>query len=264
MAGTTRTRRTVLAALATALAGTALATGAPAASAADPQRVRIVTANVNFGADPDLVMERFAKYSQRADVVLVQEAKNVDFARALRGDDRWVVRQDTTSDAKQGSAVIVRRSIVAAASDIGPLRLTLGTPDVGGACGILARYVAHVRVELKNGGVIRPASLHLPPPRCQTGADGPYERMVRNVKQLSDSHPKRLVLGGDWNKVVRSDPNDLSARTGGRIVPRAPEGSIDGFYKPKGLGMAQPASTVGFASKGHQATQMIVLVPPTF
>ncbi|WP_407676019.1 endonuclease/exonuclease/phosphatase family protein [Phycicoccus flavus] len=246
-----------------AAAAGAVAASAPAASAVDTQRVRVVTANVNFALDGATVRQRFENYSQRADIVLVQEAKNVNFHTLL--GDRWIVRQDVSDgrgSAKAGSAVIVRRSIVPSRSAVGPVQLRLGT--TAGDCRTQARYIAHVTVRLNNGGVIRPASAHLPPGSCQTGGGSAYDEMITSLKNMSDLYPGRLVIGGDWNKVVRSDPNDLSRRTGGRIVPRALPEDIDGFYKPARLAQDGSVREVGFASKGHDAVQMVLLVPSTY
>lgn len=247
---------------AAALAGGALASMAPAASAADPQRVRIVTANVDFNADKGVIMDRFRAYSEKADVVLLQEAKYIDMKWQLRDDPDWIVRQDLGSDATQGSAVIVRRSIVDRASDVGELHLRLGTDS--NECDTLPRYIAHVSITLKNGGVIRPASVHLPPQRCQTGPGSDYDEMIDSIAAMSANHPSRLIVGGDWNKPVESDPNGLSGRTDGRLVPRGLGNEIDGFYKPKALTMPWGVTDAGTASNGHRAVKMTVDVPSTY
>lgn len=258
-----RTRRSILGIItATALAGGALAAAAPSASAADPQRVRIVTANVDFNADKDVVMDRFRVYSENADVVLLQEAKYIDMHWRLRNDGQWIVRQDLSSDAKQGSAVIVRRSIVDKASDVGALDLRLGTDS--DECDTLPRYIAHVSIALKNGGVIRPASAHLPPPRCQTGPGSDYDEMIDSIAAMSANHPSRLIVGGDWNKPVNSDPNGLKAKTDGRLVPRGLGDGIDGFYKPQALTMPWGVTDAGLASAGHRAIKMTVDVPSNY
>jgi endonuclease/exonuclease/phosphatase family metal-dependent hydrolase len=272
MGRTTRTRRTVLASLAAAaMAGASLVAAAPTASAAGEQQVRVVTANVNFALDGATVKARFDNYAARADIVLLQEAKALNLHALFADDPDWIVRQyrpqagDTTAEveSKRGSAVLVRRTAVQSVDAV-ELRYGTDRSDGGAECDIMPRYVAHVRIVLANGAVLRAASAHLPPPRCQSGTNGPYERMIQSIKGLSDTYPDRLLIGGDWNKVVKSDPNELSVRTGGRIVPRAPEGSIDGFYKPRDLPQVGSADTVGFASDGHLATRIIVSVPSTF
>ncbi|MGL4339280.1 MAG: endonuclease/exonuclease/phosphatase family protein [Rhodoglobus sp.] len=230
------------------------------ANAATSHDVRIVTANVDFGVSDSTVKERFRDYSRHADIVLIQEAKNVNLHRLLDSDN-WIVRQRVGSgNEQQGSAVVVRRSLVEHRSDVSDLDLTLGTN--GNECRIMARYIATATVKLAQGGLLRVASVHLPPRNdCQTGPGSDYDEMIKSIARLSDRFPHRLVIGGDWNKIVRSDPNELSRQADNRIVPRGPEGSIDGFYIPRDFKQIGAARTVGFASKGHRATQVILEVP---
>ncbi len=269
----TRRTRTRRAALGLAVAGSvAAAIGVPAsaASAAEPQRVRVISANINYALKAGTVGDRFAAYSRFADIVLFQEAKNVNLKTEAEIDRTdWVVLQETTTPRgsdRWGSAIAIRKDILGAPVDMSDLRLTLGTTNDGGGagCSLQTRWIAHVPLTLKNGGQLRPASLHLPPGDCQSGVNGPYERMITSAVQLSNAHPNRLLLGGDFNKAVRSDPNNLGARTGGRIVPRALPGDIDGFYKPKDLPQDGDVREVGFASDGHHAVQLVVTVPSTF
>lgn len=275
--GTTGSRRarTRRAALGLSLAGAIAALGvqpsAVAAAPAEPQRVRVVSANINFALDATTVGQRFDNYSRFADIVLFQEAKEVNL-KTEAGIDRteWIVLQETGREPRGsdrwGSAIAIRSDILRAPVGMSDFRLTLGTTNDGGGagCSLQTRWIAHVPLTLKNGAELRPASLHLPPPVCQSGTDGPYERMIASAVQLSNAHPNRLLLGGDFNKVVRSDPNNLGARADGRIVPRALPDDIDGFYKPKDLPQDGDVREVGFASKGHDAVQLVVNVPSTF
>lgn len=203
---------------------------APATSyaAAPAQQVRVVTANINFGLSPKTVRKDLARIRSNADVILVQEARDVRL-RKLVPRDGWAVKQRTSSPAKRGSAVLVRRSI---ATSIGSLSLVRGVgaspcEDIDGdgrPDGIGTRYIARVNIGLVNGRTLKVASLHMPPKRCWGSV---YDRMADNVVRMVKNTRGKLVLGADWNKIVRNDPNDINGRTGLKI--RAPRG-LDGFY----------------------------------
>lgn len=243
---------------ATATAATA---SAGTAALAESQRVRVVTVNVDFGAPASTVRDDFARYSRFADIVMLQEARDVRLADLI-DTSTWIVRQDTSSESTRGSALAIRRSAVRATDAVTNFRLVKGTD--GGPCpdgGIQTRWIAVADVHLANGATLVAASLHMPPPRCATGPGSLYAVMADNVVALSNRHPSRLLIGGDWNKVVNDDPNDISARADGRIVPRGI--GIDGFYKPRGLAN-EPLTTLGDIYGHHEPVQMAVSVPASF
>ncbi|ATB33466.1 endonuclease/exonuclease/phosphatase family protein [Melittangium boletus] len=200
---------------------------APKVAAMANEQLRVVTANLAFRG-PDAVRNDWNTIGPEADIVFVQEAKNVRL-RDILGDG-WAVRQDTSSEDRQGSAVVIRKSAV---KSIGELQLVKGVD--ANDCdspqgGIMTRWIAQVDVQLNNNRWIRTASLHLPPARCQTGLGSPYAVMADNVVAFAKRSGRILVLGADWNKVVDDDPNDIGARTG--LKPRGPDTGtrIDGFY----------------------------------
>ncbi len=219
------------------------------------ERLRVVTANLAFRG-PDAVRQDWSTIGPDADIVFVQEAKNVRL-RDILGDG-WAVRQDTSSEDRQGSAVVIRKSAV---RDIGDLQLVKGTEASG--CpdgGIMTRWIAQVDVQLNNNRWVRTASLHMPPPRCQTGPGSPYAVMADNVVAFAKRSGRILVLGADWNKVVDEDPNDIGARTG--LLPRGPDSGhrIDGFYVSPAIttsGLQQLPQT----GSDHRPVQMTVVVP---
>lgn len=230
---------------------------APAPLAAANEWLRVVTANLAFRG-PDAVRNDWATFGPEADIVFVQEAKNVRL-RDILGSG-WIVRQDTSSEDRQGSAVVIRQSAVKA---VGELVLVKGvdandcnSPEGG----IMTRWIAQVDVQLGNGRWIRAASLHLPPARCQNGLGSPYAVMADNVVAFAKRSGRMLVLGADWNKVVDDDPNEIGARTG--LKPRGPDtgGRIDGFY------VAPEISTNDLhhlprTGSDHQPVQMSIGVP---
>jgi hypothetical protein len=245
---------TLLAASGMALASVSRpATEAAAASAT----LRVVTANLAFRG-PDAVRKDWDTIGPEADIVFVQEAKNVRL-RDILGDG-WAVRQDTSSEDKQGSAVVVRKSM---AKSVGDLVLVKGTD--ASSCGapgegIMTRWIARVDVQLNNDRWIRASALHMPPPRCQNGPGSPYAVMADNVVAFVKRGGPLPILGADWNKVVDDDPNEIGARTG--MKPRGPDSGlrIDGFY----IASAMSSANLRFlpqTGSDHRPVAMNVQVP---
>ncbi len=233
---------------------------APAAATPSKQEVRVITANVDFVLSPATVRSDIAQFAGRADVILIQEAKNV-VLRNLVDTSIWNVKQDTSSSDRAGSAILVRRSQVTSVDDF-HLVLGVNSSSCPGG-GIETRWMAVATLNLNNGGRLVVAALHMPPARCQTGIGSSYDRMSDNVVQLSRDHPDRLVMGADWNKVVLSDPNNIVARCSGRLVVRAPQGSIDGFMIPANLN-SDSAQSLASTHSDHRPVLVTLTVPATF
>lgn len=253
--------RTALGVTAVAVAALTATVSVAPAQAAEAQRVRFMTVNVDFALTPAQVKADFGRYAPHADVVMFQEARDVNLHNLI-DTDTWIVRQDTTSEDTRGSALAIRRSAVRASDAVQNFRLVKGTD--GGPCpdgGIQTRWIAVADVHFRNGATVVAASLHLPPDRCATGPGSLYAVMADNVVALSNAHPNRLLLGGDWNKTVNEDPNNISGRTGGRIVPRGL--GIDGFYKPAAL-TNEPLWRGPDIQSPHDPIQMAVSLPATF
>ncbi|GHG80976.1 endonuclease/exonuclease/phosphatase family protein [Comamonas sp. JC664] len=219
-------------------------------------QLRVVTANLDFHR-AEAARRDWNTIGPEADIVFLQEVKYVRM-RDILGDG-WAVRQDTSSEDRQGSAVIIRKSAVKA---IGELQLVKGVdaspcPDGG----IMTRWIARVDVQLHNNRWIRVASLHMPPPRCQTGLGSPYARMADSVVAFANRSDRLLVLGGDWNKVVDSDPNDIGARTG--LKPRGPDSGlrIDGFYVSPAIGTQGLQFLPRTGDNSHRPVKMNITVP---
>lgn len=166
---TTTSARTGTALSVVAVAAGALTTAmsvAPA-QAAEAQRVRFMTVNVDFAATAAEVKADFGKYAPCADVVMFQEARDVNLHNLI-DTDTWIVRQDTSSESTRGSALAIRRSAVRAADPVMNFRLVKGT--VGGSCpdgGIQTRWIAVADVHFRNGATVVAAALHMPPERAQ-------------------------------------------------------------------------------------------------
>ena len=242
-------------------------TAAPAHAA--PQDVRVLTVNVDFGNSAAKVKQDFRRYAPKADIILMQEAKKVTLRRLL--GNQWVVRQRTSDPGRRNSAIVVRRSILRDQDGVTGFALTKGTEGGQDACQMETRWIAHAVVHLANGGAVRVASLHLPKKACDQTNPAFYSEMATQVVELSDRYPRRLLLGGDWNKVVRSDPRDISGRSNERIVPRAPRGDIDGFYLRARLPqvgraqqLARPNTHPRNHPDGHRPVRVVVSVPASW
>lgn len=250
-----RTARWVGTALATVLLATFGVIQQASAVTTTAQSLRVVTFNTDFrgaayfGTAWDVIRPE-------ADVVFVQEAKNVVLNDVV--GPYFVVRQDTSADARQNSAVIIRKSVV---SQVGSLELVLGVGAVGGDCGIMARYITKVPIQLTNGRWLRVASLHMPPARCQTGPGGPYDTMADNVVRFANSTDRLTVLGADWNKVVDWDPNNIGGRTG--LRPYGPDEGlrIDGFYASPRIGACCLHKLQQIGDNDHRPVVMTTSVP---
>lgn len=235
------------------LAGAALAMMFASGPALAAQSLRVVTANLAFRGAPG-VTEDWKVIGPEADIVFLQEAKNVDL-RSILGD-QWIVRQDTSSEDRQGSAVVIRRSVVQSAGELVLVKGTDGDP-----CGIMTRWIARVDVQLLNGRWLRLASLHMPPFRCQTGIGGPFAVMADNVVAFANRSDRLLVLGADWNKVVDDDPNEIGARTG--LRPYGPDVGlrIDGFYASRAIAASDLHKLPETNEDDHRPVKMTLSVP---
>ena len=235
------------------LLGVLLVSPAPASAArAD---LKVMTANVEFGPRSEQrVKELFRTSAARADVVLLQEARDVRLTRELTGPG-WAIRQDRSTKATRGTAVVVRQGTV---RRIGPLILT----PAGQAhpCGVANRSIASVRLVLENGTAVRAASVHMPPGRCAQPGE-PYDAMADNVVAFANHVPAPLILGGDWNKVVDRDPNGIARRS--NLMTRGMDRGkrIDGFMVERrpAIRAAEPRRLPGFGSD-HQPVLLKVSV----
>ena len=244
--------------LVAALVGTLLSavTFTTPASAAEPMKLRVVTFNTDFkGAD--YFKKAWDVIRPEADIVFIQEAKNV-VIRDVVGK-AWIVRQNTSTDAKQNSAVIIRRSIV---KEIRDFELVVGVE--GGPCprgGILTRYITKVNMVLANGRWLRVASLHMPPPRCEEGEVNRYAIMANNVVKFANRTKRLTILGGDWNKIVDNDPYNIGERTG--LKPRGPNAGkrIDGFYVSKAIKTCCLHKLEKIGENKHRPVHMTVTIP---
>lgn len=213
-----------LAALVLAL-GLGAATPAQAApatadvSAAAAQNVRVLTYNLDFNrTNRENVRNDLGAMLDRSDVLLLQEAKTFSIQALVdelgRGGE-FAVRQDLSSSAKMGSAIVIRKAVT---SSIGSLNLILGVDEPFG-CSLQTRYIARVQLTTTNGTVLNVASAHFPPGYCP---ESTYTRMMDNTVQVLQNNYGTMILGADWNKSLRTNPNNIFGRTDNRYRFRSP------------------------------------------
>lgn len=158
--------------------------------------LRWTTANLDFVRGHD--REYLAHLCADADVLLVQEAKTVHLADVL--PEGWGALQDTSSEARMGSAICYRKATVSAA----PLMLRLGSlPTLGlFRARMLTRYIACAHLFNKHAGPGEQShyfavSAHFPPERYRVL----QPLMERRLKRVL-SHHQNAVVGLDANQPV--------------------------------------------------------------
>jgi endonuclease/exonuclease/phosphatase family metal-dependent hydrolase len=228
----TRTRRGITAALAGLIGAGALFAAAwtmPSADAAQSvaihrhhaksqQPIRVVTANVDWALRAQRVAQDLHRIEARADVLLLQETKNVN-VDALLGP-QWTVLQDTSSASRAGSTIAYRNSFIRA----GRFSLRLGVEPHGAA--MLPRWIATARLRVAGSYSIRVASAHRPPPRYSWL----WPAFDQNMRAFSQDVKAPLIVGADWNSPIVRDPAGLR-RTGARTTGA----EIDGFAVDRSL-----------------------------
>lgn len=208
-----------------------------------------MTFNVNFNNNATKISQDIAKLPARADIIMFQEVKWVTVADYLPAADWYVYQVTNSGDARRGSAVAVRRSIMSGLYGAG---LHLGV--AAGDADMLDRYIAWVEIALTNGQRIRVMSLHMPPQRyveLQTP-------MANSLAGLVNSIEYPVVVGGDWNFTVNNDPRGITQKT--RLL-RTGIG-IDGFYyERKAVSVSSTNRLSGLnVNSDHDPVQIITQV----
>jgi hypothetical protein len=172
--------------------------------------LRFKAANMDFVRGHDRAY--LAHLCEGADVLLVQEAKDVTLADVL--PDGWVALQDTTSPATMGSAIAYRRETVWAGSD--PLHLVEGSSPfwLGRRVGMLTRYIATAHLQERATGEWRFAvAAHMPPLRFKFLQPG----MTRRLRKVLKGHP-HAVVGIDANQPLTRLADRLHMRSYGKGI----------------------------------------------
>ena len=173
-------------------------------------RLRWTTANLDFVRAHDA--DYLAHLCESADVLLVQEAKDVRLADVL--PEGWTALQDTTDEAHMGSAIAYRNETVSAGKNA--LRLTLGATPFwqGKRVQMLTRYIATAHLRDRATGEWRYAvAAHLPPRRFRFLQPG----MTRQLREVAKDHP-HAVIGVDANQPLGRLGKALGLRSFGEGI----------------------------------------------
>lgn len=154
-----------------------------------PAIVRVAVANVDFvrGGDGKYI----AQLCQWADLLLLQEAKNITVANLLPAG--WVSLQDTSDPARKGSCIAYNAAVIERRWD----RLHLGAKPFifGRRIGMLPRYYqAATFRHIKSGRRFVAVSAHLPPFRFRLLQPGYMRRLRKSVNRFPNA-----IVGADAN-----------------------------------------------------------------
>lgn len=179
--------------------------------------LRIASANIDFALHGD--PRYLAWVCERADVLLLQEAKNVRLADVL--PDGWISLQDTSGatqaerEAHMGAAIAVKDETVAVDSH----HLTLGAKpylpgSVARRVGMLPRHIAVASItERATGRPTTPISAHFPPPRFSALQPG-FEKRLRAIA----ARHRSVVIGTDANQPVAELADRMGLHCAGRGI----------------------------------------------
>lgn len=158
----------------------------------------MVTANLDFysGSNRDYLAHLC---SGDACLVLVQEAKDLDLGELVPAG--WRALQDTTSDAKAGSGLLVDASIT-----VERWWLVKGCDAPAGG-GMLPRYLCCAEVTHDSGAELVPISAHAPPPRYSGLQPGFADAVARVVAD----YPQTAVVGADANQDIDQWARELGS-----------------------------------------------------
>ena len=186
--------------------------------------LKFTTGNLDFALRPPKVKADLQRAAALSDVICFQEAKNVNVNKLLL-DPRWKTNQVFTSPAEQGSGVAWNSAV-----------LTKGRSgsQVGvkpGRFRMLTRHISWVNLRFVEDGQlkkVRVVSLHLPPKRYRVLTPA----MLASLAGLIRATRIPLMIGGDWNKLVKTDKTlqRFAKAAGGKFYGFG----IDGFlFVPK-------------------------------
>lgn len=192
--------------------------------------LRITTANIDFAVGGD--KRYLAHLCEGADVLLLQEAKNVNLRAAL--PDGWVSLQDDASEATRGSCIAYREATVARrwhGFSIGA-RPWIAARRIG----MLERWIARAGLtEIATGRKFTAISAHFPPARFRVLQPG----MGRNLKRVVTKQQRKwpVVIGTDANQPIGGLAHALGLEAFGRgIVGLLTDGSwTNGNVAPWGI-----------------------------
>lgn len=152
----------------------------------------ICSANVDWAAGHDREYLRWL--TDQADVLLLQEAKNITVGNMIPG--YWRSLQDTSSPDTAGTCIAINTRTVALN---GPHGYTIGSRPIFGIqrFRMLNRWIAYARIrDIEAGGHCMAVSAHFPPGRFRLLQPG-FERNLRGRMR-----GRKVVIGTDANQPV--------------------------------------------------------------
>jgi endonuclease/exonuclease/phosphatase family metal-dependent hydrolase len=182
-------------------------------------REKIATHNIDFKKSLSKQREDIyvAIEELGSSVLLVQEARDTFLYRVL--PDSWETNQVITSKDKRGSAVCWDGEVWDATRR--PRGLVFGVAGKG----INPRWISFQNLRhIETGTKVRFISLHLPPRRGNLTRLQPF--MIDKLVHLVQRTKRAVVIGGDFNTLLKDDKYHIARRTG--LVKR--HGRIDGFF----------------------------------
>lgn len=203
--------------------------------------VDVATVNDNYNSPGSNIEEVL---QQHADIVGIQEGKATDYRRRL--SYRYGVHQDTSTEARAGSAIVWDRGINLNAQRRG---WTFGVH----APGLLARFLAWV--------IFRPTGVH---PFVVIAAHWPPQRVRGwwHPYELALSARVRYFRARGFLVIVPSDSNQHRhrARFAGLVWHSASATSIDGFWTSPRI-RVQSVRFLPFGTSDHKPQVARMVIP---
>lgn len=180
----------------------------------------MVTANLDFYSGDN--RQYLAHLCADSDLVLVQEAKDLDLGELI--PDGWRALQDTSSDAKAGSGILVSHAI---SVERWWLQKGCGAPAGGG---MLPRYLCCAEVTHESEQRLVPIAAHAPPPRYS----GLQPEFADSVAAVVADYPQTALVGADANQDIDAWARELGSgmvavgkQSGICLVSRMPLGDVE-------------------------------------
>lgn len=164
---------------------------------------KTTTANTDFtrGRNADYIHQ----LCEWSDVIVLQEAKDMTLKQCL--PDGWKACQDTSTEAKAGSAIAVEKSVWA----VRDWWLVYGCPPPPQG-GMLTRYIAVAVLEHKATGLVWSAMSAHEPPQRYAGMQPQFTANLKAAKQKQKEKGRRVVIGADANMPLGKLANQVGGK----------------------------------------------------
>lgn len=208
--------------------------------------IRVTTQNLDWGLNSPKWNSIIVKLQAESDVILFQEAKNIDLHKYA--DDVWAVFQDEGTPGKRGTAIMWRKSVgIRHGAGLEPY-----VPSVRGVA-MPDRYIAWVNLWIPAWSKhVVFGSMHYPPLRFKARWPVATKSFTKFVHKLR-SEKLAFVVGSDFNSKVTNDVHGIRRKLGLFITGHR----IDGFAVAKRLS-ASKAKNLGNDASDHDPLQILV------